>query len=250
MGSSRFPGKSLQPILGKPALELLLERLCRAETVEEVVLATTTRPEDDAIEALCRRLALKCFRGSSEDVLERVARAAAWAKADVIVEITGDCPLTCPEVVDAAVRRFLAGDIDYLSNLLVQTYPQAVDVRVFRAADLQEINERLAGHDAAAREHVSLYFEEHPERYRTHVMEAPPQYHRPGWRLDLDYPEDLVLLTKIFEALYPKNPVFSLQELIEFLDSHQELQSINAHMVRKPLRPAAGCGAPAQAMRK
>src|ERR1700687_1790317 len=193
MGSSRLPGKSMKLILGKPVLELLLERLRRSQTIHDIVVATTTQPED---------------------VLDRVARAADWAAADVIAEITGDCPLTCPEVVDEAVRRFLKGDIDYLSNLLVQTYPQAVDFRVFRAKDLKEINETLAGEDASLREHVYLYFEEHAEKYRVHVMKAPPEYHRPEWRLDLDFPEDLVLLTKIFGALYPQNPAFTLKDLI------------------------------------
>lgn len=237
MGSTRLPGKSLMKIVGKPALELLLERLLRAKSVHAVVMATTDRPEDDAIEALCSRLGVSCFRGSSEDVLDRVAKAAESAKADLVVEITGDCPLTCPEVVDAAVERFLRGDIDYLSNLKEQTYPQAVDVRVFRAKDLKEINEKLAGDDQPVREHVYLYFEEHPERYRIHVMKAPPEHHRPDWRLDLDYKEDLVLLRRIYEALYPKNPEFTLEDLIAFLDAHPELKSINQEMLRKPLRP-------------
>ncbi|MDD5657776.1 MAG: glycosyltransferase family protein [Elusimicrobia bacterium] len=239
MGSTRLPGKSLMLIAGKPALELLLERLGRARTVDQIVVATTVNAEDDAIVRLCGRLGMACFRGSPDDVLGRVSDAARWAKADVIVEITGDCPLTCPEVVDEAVRTFLAGGIDYLSNLLEQTYPQAVDVRVFRAADLREVHERLAGADQPLREHVPLYFEEHPERYRTLIMRAPPEYHRPDWRLDLDYEEDLMLLRRIFEALYPKKPDFSLRDLVAFLDAHPELKAINQGMLRKPLRPEA-----------
>lgn len=236
MGSSRLPGKTMMKILGKPTLELLVERLRRAEMVDEIVVATTVNSEDDMIEALCRHLGIRCYRGSADDVLGRVVNAAHSAGADVIVEITGDCIITCPEVVDDAVRTFLESDYDYLSNLIEQTYPQAVDVRVFRIRDLNEIHEQLAGDDTAAREHVSLYFEEHPERYRIHVMKAPPEYHRPEWRLDLDYAEDFRLLTILFEALYPKNPQFTLSDLIAYLDAHPELQSVNRGMLRKSLR--------------
>src|SRR5579863_6664784 len=103
MGSTRLPGKSMKEIVGKPVLELLLERLRRSRRIHETVVATTTLPEDDVLERLCQRLGLPCFRGQSEDVLDRVAKAAASAGADIIVEITGDCPLTCSEVVDEAV---------------------------------------------------------------------------------------------------------------------------------------------------
>lgn len=239
MGSTRLPGKTLLPILGKPTLEILLERLRRARSIDEIVVATTVLPEDRAIEDLCRNLGVTCFRGSPEDVLKRVSQAAEKARADIVVEITGDCPLTCPEVVDEAVELFLEGGMDYLSNLKEQTYPQAVDVRVFRAMDLKEVDERLAGTDRDVREHVYLYFEEHPERYRIHVMKAPPEYHRPQWRLDLDYPEDLRLLTKIFGDLYPRNPGFTLKDLVSYLDSHPELRTINADMLRKPLRTSS-----------
>ncbi len=236
MGSTRLPGKTLLPILGKPSLEMLLERLRWSRSIDEIVVATTVLPEDSAIEQLCQKLGLSCFRGSPDDVLNRVARAAENARADIVAEITGDCPLTCPEVVDEAVELFLKGGMDYLSNLKEQTYPQAVDVRVFRAKDLKEIDEKLAGTDRDVREHVYLYFEEHPEKYRIHVMKAPPEYHRPQWRLDLDYPEDLRLLTKIYGDLYPNNPRFTLKDLVTYLDAHPELNTMNAGMLRKPLR--------------
>ena len=99
-----------------------------------------TNPSRLAIEDLCQRLGYKCFRGPSEDVLHRVAAAAEWAGADLITQITGDCVVTCPEVTDLAVQTFRSTGCDYLSNLMVQTYPQAVDARVFRASDLQEMD--------------------------------------------------------------------------------------------------------------
>ena len=92
MTSSRLPGKVLKPILGRPVLELLIERLRRARSLNDIAVATTTNPADDAIEALARRLGVGCYRGSEDDVLDRVLKAAKSANADVIVEITGDCP--------------------------------------------------------------------------------------------------------------------------------------------------------------
>ena len=237
MGSSRLPGKTLEEIAGKPALELLLERLAQAGEVHDIVVATTKEAEDDPIEALCQSLGYKCFRGSTEDVLGRLARAARWAGADLIAQITGDCVVTCPEVVDLAVQTFRATECDYLSNLMVQTYPQAVDARVFRADDLEEIDRELAGQDAALREHPYLYFEEHGERYRLVNLYAPAQHRRPQWRLDLDYAEDLELLRILFGDMYPQNPQFSLDDLVAYLDGHQELMSINQTKERKPLRP-------------
>lgn len=236
MGSSRLPGKTMKKILGKPTLELLLERLMRAKRVDQIVVATTVNQEDDVIEALCESLGVSVFRGSSEDVLDRVEKAAEQEKADIVVEITGDCILTDPEVVDSAMNLFLGSDYDYISNLMVQTYPQGVDVRVFWYGLLKEINEELAGDDADVREHVYLYFEEHPERYKIFNMRAPEEFHYPEWRLDLDYEEDFELLTIIFESLYPRNPEFTLTELIEFLESHPHLKKINDGMYRKPLR--------------
>jgi len=236
IGSSRLPGKTMKQILGKPTLQLLLERLMRARTIDQIVVATTTNPEDDVIEEFCDSFAVSVFRGSSEDVLDRVEKAARESEADIVVEITGDCILTDPEVVDSAVKLFLNSDYDYISNLMMQTYPQGVDVRVFWYHHLKKINEELAGDDPDAREHVTLYFEEHPELYKIFNMSAPQIYHYPEWRLDLDYEEDLKLLTIIFEGLYIKNREFTLKQLIDFLEKNQHLKKINCGAIRKPLR--------------
>lgn len=236
MRSSRLPGKAMKEIAGKPALELLLERLSRSREINDIVVATTSSDEDNVIQDLCQRLGYKCFRGPSEDVLHRVAAAAEWAGADLIAQITGDCVVTCPEITDLAIRTFRSTGCDYLSNLMVQTYPQAVDARVFRASDLQEIDSHLAGDDSPDREHPYLYFEEHGERYKLVNLYAPARHRRPEWRLDLDYQEDLELLRIIFGDLYPSNPEFGLEDLIAYLDDHQDLREINQEMPRKPLR--------------
>ncbi len=238
MGSSRLPGKSLKMILGKPTLELLLERLSLANNINQIVVATSKNSEDDAIENLCSKLGYVCYRGSSNNVLLRISRAADSVDAEIIAYITGDCILTCSEVVDEAVAYFLKHDIDYLSNLMKQTYPQGVDIRVFRTKDLREICKIVnKKNDVSCQEHVYLYFEENPQDFRIHIMEAPSEFFRPEWRLDMDYEEDLKLLNVIFEDLYIRNTCFGLKELVNWLDTHLQHRNINQNMLRKPVRP-------------
>ena len=236
MGSERLPGKVLKRIAGKPALALQLERLARAREIDDVVVATSDLAEDDAIALLCHQLGHRVFRGSASDVLHRVVAAANWAQADTVVFITGDCVATCADVVDVAVRTFRSCEVDYLSNLIVQTYPQGVDVRVSRCDALERIDRQLAGDDPVVREHAYLYFEEHPDRFRIVNLYAPKHQHRPQWRLDLDYEEDLRLLRIIFGDLYPTNPSFDCTDLVDYLDVHPELLQINQGMARKPQR--------------
>src|SRR5439155_17526415 len=134
MRSSRLPGKVLRPVVGKPLLELLIERLRRARRIDQVVVATTDNPADDAIAEVAGRSGAACFRGSEEDVLDRVLRAAQSVAADVIVEITADCPLADPHVVDRMVEVYLANKYDYVANVLRPTYPAGFEVQVFAGA--------------------------------------------------------------------------------------------------------------------
>ena len=234
MNSSRLPGKVLRPILGKPTLELLIERLRRARTVDQVVVATTIHPADDPLERLAGRLGVGCFRGSEEDVLGRVFGAARSVKADVIVEITGDCPLIDPEVIDRVVEIYRGSDADYVSNGLRRTYPDGLDTQVFATAILAEVAELT--NDPADREHVSLYIYEHPERYK--LLNVESGLPESAWdpRLTLDTAEDLELISSIYHALYPENPTFGLADILALLYRNPHWLAVNRHVQQKKVR--------------
>ena len=233
MSSSRLPGKVLKPILGRPTLELLIDRLRQAQSLNEVVVATTTNTADDTIEAVTREIGVSCYRGSEDDVLDRVLKAAQSVNADVIVEITGDCPLIDPYVVDRLVACFLTNRFDYVANTLLRTFPRGLDTQVFATRTLEEVS-RLT-QDPADREHVSLYIYEHPERFSLHNVESGlPEKH---WqhRLTVDTPEDFALIETIFDRLYPQNPAFTLHDVIALLEREPELTEINQEIRQKAL---------------
>lgn len=175
-----------------------------------------------------------CFRGSEEDVLDRVLNAAQAARAEVIVEITGDCPLVDPDVVDKVVGVYVATQCDYVSNTLRKTFPRGLDTQVFATRVLEEVS-RLT-RDPVDREHVSLYIYEHPGRFSLRNVESGFGSKYCGVRLTLDTPEDLALITRIFEALYPHNRAFTMHDVLELLDRQPELLEINQHIQQKVVR--------------
>ncbi len=231
MTSSRLPGKILLPILGKPTLELLIERLSRVRQIDQIVVATTSNRSDDIVEELTHHLGVGCYRGSEDDVLDRVLKAAQSYTADNIVEITGDCPLIDPDVIDHLIDIYLHNSYDYVSNTLKMTYPNGLDAQVFSVKTLAEVN-RLT-RDPTDHEHVSLYIYEHPERYSLYNLESglPEKYW--NMRLTVDTLEDFELIRTIYEELYPHNPAFALQDIISLLERKPELITINKHIQQK-----------------
>ena len=232
--STRLPGKVLLPILGKPMLAHMVERLKRARTLDEIVIATTEKRADDAVALFGKNMGAHVFRGSEEDVLDRVVRAAQWREADIIVETTGDCPLIDPGLVDKVVGDFLIGGADFVSNILPHTTPPGTDVRVFRTRDLAEVN--LTSRDPADHEHVSLHFWEHPERYRCRNVETDLPEAAAHLRLTVDTEEDLELVRSIYDALYPVNPEFTLADILALLDQRPDLVALNRHVRQKAVR--------------
>jgi spore coat polysaccharide biosynthesis protein SpsF len=232
--SSRLPGKVLKPILGRPMLELMIERLKRARTLDGIVVATTDHPADDPIAELAKRVGVGCFRGSEDDVLGRVLGAAKAVCADVIVETTGDCPLHDPAIIDKVVADFRMGGADFVANMLEYTTPRGTDVRVFTTQALDEIN-RLST-DPADHEHVSIHFWEHPEKYRLRNVrtEFPPKV--AGYRLTVDTAEDFELVRRVFETLYPTKPDFTLSDVFELFEREPELPKINQGISQKAVR--------------
>lgn len=226
MTSTRLPGKVMRKICGKSVLELLVERLKRSKLIQEIVIATTLNKSEDIIVHLCRRLKIRCYRGSENDVLKRVLEAALTNKADIIVEITGDCPLVEPTVVDECIRKFLTGKYNYVSTgCLETTFPNGLSVQVFPTKVLAEVN--ALTNNPIDHEHVSLYIYKHPERYRLGNVKARGDLYWPELAITLDTPADFKLIKIIFEKLYPDNNEFTAYDVIHFLKKNLKLTKFN-----------------------
>lgn len=231
MKSSRLPGKVLLPVCGKPLLELMIERLHQVPELQGIVIATTADPSCQPIEELAQRLGVGCFRGSEDDVLDRVLRAAQSAQADLIVELTGDCPLMDPELVSEIIREFKNHDVDYCANVLQRTHPRGMDVQVFPTKVLAEVAELTNA--PSDREHVSIYIYTHPERFRLHNVTSTLTPEEADLRLTVDTPDDFRLVSEIFQRLYPVNPRFRLADILKLIREHPELRAINSHVKQK-----------------
>lgn len=235
MGSSRLPGKVLMDLRGRPALGRLVDRLRLSQRVDDIVLATTIAPADDALAHFAEREGLHCYRGSEEDVLNRVVEAHRMMGTDVIVEVTGDCPLLDPVVIDLGVETFLANTCDVVANVLHPSWPMGVDLQVFRLSALDAVERDI--HDPAVREHVSLYFYEHPERYHIINVEAPADCNAPAYRFQLDYPEDKRFIEAVLDRLLPQyGDCFGTPEIMALLRREPQLVEINIHCEEKAAR--------------
>lgn len=231
MGATRLPGKTLKEIMGRPMLAYQLERLRRVKQADEIVLATTTHPRDDVLEAFSQREKLACYRGSEEDVLDRFLQAARAHQAAVIVRITADCPCIDPATIDRAIETFLAGDYDYLANLPHCNFPRGTDVEVFSMASFEKVAQGAKLPEE--REHVTPYYYRHPELFKLGRVVHPVDLSRYRWTVDT--PEDFQLMTLVFQFLYPKNPQFSLDDLAKAFQEHPEWVAINANVKQKVL---------------
>ena len=235
MGSSRLPGKVLADIGGSSALDRLVDRLRGCSRVNDIVLATSTDTRDDVLERWAQNSGVAVYRGSEDDVLQRVVDAHHFMNSDIIVQITGDCPLLDPEIIDLGIETFLSNDCDVVTNARVPSYPQGADVQVFRFEDLVHVAATIE--DPAVREHVSLYFYEHPEIYRVIHLIAPCGSKNPDLRLQLDYAEDLVFIRAMYERLEPVYGArFGVLRILELLRTEPNLAKINAHCLEKPVR--------------
>lgn len=230
MGSTRLPGKVLKHLGGKSVLARVVERVRVATLVNEVVVATSTQPADDAIAEECERLSVACFRGAEADVLDRYYRAAKKFSADAVVRITADCPLIDPELIDDAVRTFLEQKPDYVTNGLVPTYPVGLDVEVFTSAALDAV--WATAKETYERAHVTAYIYEHADLFKIASLRAEADCSRYRWTLDT--PADLELIRAIYEHFGELK--FGWREILSLMQSKPGLAAINAQVRQKNLR--------------
>jgi spore coat polysaccharide biosynthesis protein SpsF len=228
MGSTRLPGKVLKDLCGETVLARVVNRTRRATLLNEVVVATSVQPADDAIVQECGRLSVACFRGDEADVLDRYYRAAEKFSADAIVRITSDCPLIDPEVSDKTIRAFLDQHPDYASNVLQRSYPRGLDTEVMTFAALQSAQREAR--DPYQREHVTPFLYQHPDRFRLVSVTGDRDYSHYRWTLDTR--EDLEFLRAVY-ARRAEAPDPAWQDVLRILEGEPDLAAINEHVKQK-----------------
>ena len=231
MGSTRLPGKVLKDLAGQTVLARVVNRTRRAALLDEVVIATTDKPADDAIVEECTRLQVPCFRGDESDVLDRYYRAAQNFSADAVVRITSDCPLIDPELIDVTVRAFMDQQPDYATNSLVITYPRGLDVEVFTLNALARAWREAK--EPYQRAHVTPYMYEHSELFKIVSLTAGNDYSHYRWTLDTE--EDLEVIRAIYNH-FPTGDSVHWRQVLALMDAHPRLAAINSLVPQKALR--------------
>lgn len=236
MTSSRLPGKVLLPALGKPMLAHLTARLKAVPSIQSIVLATTVNATDNVLAEFAQTAGIKLFRGSEEDVMSRVIGAAESAQADVVVEITGDCPIIDPDLVEQTIRVFRRNEgAVYCSNSFISSYPDGMSTQVMTLEALKKSFSMTE--EPLDREHVSRHILQNPQLFPPVYLIAPPSLHWPGLGLTLDEPSDYVLIRTLIEHLGGDNPLFGCGEVIRYLRANPQLLKINDMVHRKDPRP-------------
>jgi spore coat polysaccharide biosynthesis protein SpsF len=228
MSSRRLPGKVLLRVCGKPLLQHQIERVQRCETLHGLVVATSTEPADDPIVALCLSLRVPVYRGSLDDVLDRFVQAARPHRPDWVVRLTGDCPMADPSIIDRVVRAAQGRGYDYVSSALHPTFPDGLDAECLRMACLEQAWAEASL--PSEREHVTPFVYARPERFRLGEVRNDRDLSRLRWTVD--EPRDFVFVSQVYEHLYAANPRFTMNDVLQLLDSEPALALSNSGIAR------------------
>ena len=219
MGSARLPGKVMKTIDGWPMLAIMIQRVMSCQLIDTVILATPEGNDNEPLwEFVEKAPPVKLVKGPENDVLSRVLKAAKDTKTDVIVELTGDCPLIDPWVIDLCAGYFICGEWDFVGNVKPRSWPRGMDVRVFRTETLEKVDREVTGdlRESYWREHVSPWLYER-QGYNCKNIAAPQGETVPDLNLSVDTPEDFRRVKDIVESLRPGNQMFMTHDILTYL---------------------------------
>ncbi|MDX2345525.1 MAG: glycosyltransferase family protein, partial [Legionella sp.] len=213
-----------------PLIQHIVDRLGQATFVDKIIVATTNEALDDPLVHYLNQQKIPCFRGATQDVLARFYECAQRYPSDIIVRVTADDPFKESEIIDKAIS-FLKADplLDYCSNTLFPTYPEGLDIEVFRIDALKRAYREAVL--SSEREHVTPYIWKYPEKFKIHNFNYKENLSH--WRWTIDYEKDFEFTQKIYAELYPKfKNKFSYEDVISLLKDHPELMEINKGVQR------------------
>ena len=239
--SSRLPGKVLKPLGGEPMILRQLERIARANSLDQIVVATSDHETDDALAQLLQSHDIDVVRGPLDDVLRRFVLALDTHPADVVVRLTADCPLISPAVIDQVVEAFHASSADYLSNTMDPTYPDGLDVEVVTAQALRNVDEHTE--DQHEREHVTLGVYRRTDRFAIANFRDPSGEDYSDLRWTVDTPDDLAFVEAVYRDLYPRKSSFEYADILKLVEATPELRRTAADSARNAALDGLDTGA-------
>ena len=234
MGSERLPGKVLKEIKNKPLIDYTISRLKQSKYINNIILATSDLAKDNQLARYALSNNIDCFRGSEDDVLKRYVNAAELYKGDIILRVTGDCPLIDPVVVDNAITDFLINGYDYLRLDVPETFVRGFDVEILTKEALNKTYEYVKefNGDKLSRynEHVTLYIYENKDKFNMGYLKGKKENIR-DYRLCVDTKEDFKIVEEIINKIEEKE--LSYKNIIKFLDDNKEIANINKEILQK-----------------
>lgn len=228
MGSERLPGKVIKPILNKPMIIHTLDRLKKSKYIDDIVLATSDLDKDAVLVDTVKNYGYKVFRGSENDVLERYKTAADQYSGDIIIRVTGDCPLIDPIIVDNVVTYFLTNTFDYVRLDVPDTFIRGFDVEIFSKEALNRTFHQAK--EEMHREHVTLYMYNHPEAFKIGYVKGSCFYNK-DYRLCVDTESDFKVVNTIYQ--YFKDEYVSSRDVVKFLEENKDIAYINKEVIQK-----------------
>jgi spore coat polysaccharide biosynthesis protein SpsF len=224
MSSTRLPGKVLAEVARAPMILRQIERVRRAERISRLIVATSTRPDDDLLADSMTKAGIEVVRGDLDDVLARfIVALDAAGDQDTAIRLTADCPLTDPTVIDATIDLFTRSGADYASNTGdPRTFPKGLDIEVFRTDTLRQAHAETA--DPYDREHVTPFLYRRPERFQIAVLDQDRAEGDVRWTVDR--PDDLVFVRAIYDALYEARPDFTSEDIRAFIAGRPDLLNL------------------------
>ena len=227
MTSTRFPGKVLTKVMGRPLLSYQIERLRLSKMIDKIIIATTVNKGDDPIVKLCQKERFNFYRGSEDDVLDRYYQTAKKYNATHIMRLTADCPLIDPDICDRIADVYFESGVEYIRA--GETFAEGLDCEIIGFVALAKA--WLEAESKAEREHVTLYLRNHPELFKAMIKENETDDSR--YRLTVDEERDFLVVKAILENLYKGNDsYFTVREIKSYLDSHPEVYRLNSDIIR------------------
>ncbi len=225
----------MYPLDGRPTLEHVTKRVAQADSVIDVVVATSTVPQDDVIEQCVPEFGAEVIRGSESNVLSRFDQVINQYDPTVIVRVTGDCPLIDSQTIDTVVERLERSNADYATNTLDRTFPRGLDVEAFTAEAFKELSQKATR--SHHREHVTPYYRENPDQFTLvnvtseQVFDEEWMQNRSDLRLTLDESEDYEVIRRIYENV-PYKDTLPVRDAIRYVDDNN-LMTINESVEQK-----------------